>query len=71
VYFVLGGRINGGRIAGAPAAVERDTLCQDRADPVLNDGRRMLAGLFASLWDPGPQQPDAIFPRVPRGLKLV
>ena len=72
VYFVLGGRINGGRIAGEQVAVERDTLFQNRDYPVLNDYRGILAGLFASLWGLGPQQLDVIFPRARAlDLKLV
>ena len=72
VYFVLGGRLNGGRIAGEQVAVQRDTLFQNRDYPVLNDYRGILAGLFASLWGLGPQQLDVIFPRARAlDLKLV
>src|ERR1700689_3297706 len=37
VYWVLGGAINGGRIAGEQQRLERNTLFQDRDYPVLND----------------------------------
>src|SRR6201996_1974463 len=42
VYWVLGGSINGGRIAGAQTKVERSNLFQDRDYPVLNEYRGTL-----------------------------
>jgi uncharacterized protein (DUF1501 family) len=72
VYWVLGGRINGGRIAGEQVRVAQDTLFQDRDYPVLNDYRSVLAGIFARLWGLGPQQLDVIFPGAAAlDLKLV
>jgi uncharacterized protein (DUF1501 family) len=72
VYWVLGGRINGGRIAGEQVRVTHDTLFQNRDYPVLNDYRGILAGLFAGMWGLGPQQLEAIFPGArPQDLKLV
>src|SRR5690606_21463087 len=37
VYWVLGGSVQGGRIAGRQVEVRRETLFQDRDYPVLND----------------------------------
>jgi uncharacterized protein (DUF1501 family) len=72
VYWVLGGRVNGGRIAGEQVRVAHDTLFQDRDYPVLNDYRSVLAGVFGTLWGFGPQQLDVIFPGArPLDLKLV
>ncbi|HEV2700394.1 MAG TPA: DUF1501 domain-containing protein [Steroidobacteraceae bacterium] len=72
VYWVLGGRINGGRVAGQQVRVARDTLFQNRDYPVLNDYRGILAGLFAGMWGLGPQQLEFIFPGAsPQDLKLV
>ena len=72
VYWVLGGRIAGGRIAGEQRPVRRDTLFQDRDYPVLNDYRAVLAGLFRTLWGLSAQQCSSIFPRVvPLDLHLV
>jgi uncharacterized protein (DUF1501 family) len=72
VYWVLGGRVNGGRIAGEQVRVGHDTLFQDRDYPVLNDYRSILAGVFGTMWGLGPQQLDAIFPGAhPLDLKLV
>ena len=49
-----------------------ETLFQDRDYPVLNDYRNVLAGLFGTMWDLGPQQLQVIFPGAhPLDLKLV
>jgi uncharacterized protein (DUF1501 family) len=72
VYWVLGGRVNGGRIAGEQVRVGHDTLFQDRDYPVLNDYRSILAGVFGTMWGLAPQQLDTIFPGArPLDLKLV
>jgi uncharacterized protein (DUF1501 family) len=62
VYWVLGGSINGGRMAGAQMKVGRSTLFQDRDYPVLNEYRAVLGGLFASMWSLSPDQLQRIFP---------
>jgi uncharacterized protein (DUF1501 family) len=62
VYWVLGGGISGGRIAGEQLGVRRATLFQDRDYPVLNDYRSVLAGLFRSIWALSPGQLDRVFP---------
>lgn len=72
VYWVLGGAINGGRIAGEQQRVNRGTLFQDRDFPVLNDYRAVLGGLFRSLWGLSADQSAAIFQQVaPIDLQLV
>lgn len=72
VYWVLGGSIDGGRIAGAQQSLERRDLFQDRDYPVLNDYRAVLADLFRSMWSLTPAQAEEVFPRVqPSNLKLV
>jgi uncharacterized protein (DUF1501 family) len=72
VYWVLGGRINGGRIAGAQVRVAKDTLFQNRDYPVLNDYRSVLAGVFGGMWGLGPQQLEVIFPGAqPLDLKVI
>jgi uncharacterized protein (DUF1501 family) len=65
VYWVLGGAIQGGRIAGAQQRLERGTLFQDRDYPVLNDYRAVLGGLFRSLWTLSPAQCERIFQQTP------
>jgi uncharacterized protein (DUF1501 family) len=46
VYWVMGGGINGGRVAGEQVKVEQATLFQNRDYPVLTDYRAMFAGLL-------------------------
>jgi uncharacterized protein (DUF1501 family) len=65
VYWVLGGSINGGNIAGEQQRLARGTLFQDRDYPVLNDYRAVLGGLFRSLWDLSPGQSSLIFEQTP------
>jgi uncharacterized protein (DUF1501 family) len=72
VYWVLGGRINGGRIAGAQVRVAKDTLFQNRDYPVLNDYRSVLAGVFGGMWALSPQQLQVIFPGAqPLDLQVI
>lgn len=72
VYWILGGAINGGRIAGEQLAVQRATLFQDRDYPVLNDYRAVLGGLFRSVFGLSTGQLERVFPAaVPLDLKLI
>jgi uncharacterized protein (DUF1501 family) len=72
VYWILGGSIAGGRIAGEQQRLERADLFQDRDYPVLNDYRAVLGGLFRSMWSLTPSQLEPIFPQVRSvDLKLV
>jgi uncharacterized protein (DUF1501 family) len=72
VYWVLGGAVKGGRIAGEQLAVTRSNLLQDRDFPVLNDYRAVLGGLFRPMWGLSRERSDKIFPTVaPVDLKLV
>jgi uncharacterized protein (DUF1501 family) len=72
VYWVMGGAIDGGRIAGEQQRVDRNTLFQNRDYPVLNDYRAVLGGMFKRLWGLAPDQCDQIFPRAnPLDLRLV
>jgi len=72
VYWVLGGRVRGGRIAGEQVAVNAQSLLQNRDYPVLNNYRDVLGGLFARTWGLSQSQLQAVFPGVkPRDLQLV
>ncbi len=72
VYWVLGGAIHGGVIAGEQQAVNRPGLFQDRDYPVLNDYRRVLGGLFRALWGLTPDQSSKVFPQTaPADLRLA
>jgi uncharacterized protein (DUF1501 family) len=72
VYWVLGGAIDGGKIAGEQQRVTRDTLFQDRDHPVLNDYRAVLGGLFRTLWGLSADQSTRVFPQAaPTDLRLI
>lgn len=72
VYWVMGGNVRGGRIAGRQVAVKHETLFQDRDYPVLNEYRGVFAGLFARLYGLDKARLAQVFPGVaPIDLKLV
>jgi uncharacterized protein (DUF1501 family) len=72
VYWVLGGSIHGGKIAGEQQPLERANLFQDRDYPVLNDYRETLGGLFRTMWGLSPAQSAQVFPQTsPQDLQLV
>jgi uncharacterized protein (DUF1501 family) len=72
VYWVLGGAIGGGRIAGEQVAVNHENLFQDRDYPVLNDYRGLLAGLFQPMFELSNDDVERVFPSVrPLDLNLI
>jgi uncharacterized protein (DUF1501 family) len=72
VHWLLGGSINGGRIAGEQARVDKTSLFQDRDYPVLNEYRAVLGGLFQSLWGLSADQVQHVFPQsMSIDLKLI
>jgi uncharacterized protein (DUF1501 family) len=72
VYWVLGGSVAGGRIAGEQQRLEHGTLFQDRDYPVLNDYRALLGGLYRKLWGLSAEQCERVFAQVqPIDLQLV
>ena len=72
VYWVLGGGLQGGRIAGAQVRIGAGTLFENRDYPVLNDYRAVLGGLFRPMWGLSPAQLERVFPSTPAvDLKLV
>ncbi len=72
VYWVLGGGVRGGRVAGEQVRVDAATLFQDRDFPVMNEYRAVLGGLFARQFGLRPAQLDRVFAGVaPRDLKLL
>jgi uncharacterized protein (DUF1501 family) len=62
VYWVLGGSIRGGRVAGEQARISQGTLFQNRDYPVLNEYRASLGGLFARMYGLNAAQLDQVFP---------
>jgi uncharacterized protein (DUF1501 family) len=72
VYWVLGGSVTGGRVAGEQVRVTQETLLQNRDFPVLNDYRGLLGGVFARLWGLNATQLEHVFPRTrAEDLRLV
>ncbi|MBA5639810.1 DUF1501 domain-containing protein [Duganella sp. LX20W] len=71
-YWVLGGAVHGGRVAGEQTALTARTLFQNRDYPVLNEYRAVLGGLFARLYGLNGAQLSQVFSGVaPRDLSLV
>jgi len=72
VYWVLGGAIRGGRIAGPQVAVTQANLFQDRDWPVLTDYRALIGGVLRKSYGLNPSQLGGIFPSAqPADLQLV
>jgi uncharacterized protein (DUF1501 family) len=72
VYWVFGGSVRGGRVAGEQVPVRMASLFQNRDYPVLNDYRAVLGGLFQSLWGLRGDQLERVFPGVTaKSLQLV
>lgn len=72
VYWVAGGGVRGGKIAGKQVAVTRENLFQDRDWPVLNDYRALIGGIVQRAYGLDAPQLASIFPHVaPADLALV
>ncbi|MGC1547002.1 MAG: DUF1501 domain-containing protein [Rhodanobacter sp.] len=72
VHWVLGGKVNGGRIAGEQVAVAQQNLLQNRDYPVLNNYRDVLGGLLGKVWGLHGNQLQTVFPQArPTDLRLV
>jgi uncharacterized protein (DUF1501 family) len=64
VYWVLGGGIRGGRIAGRQVRVDQATLFQNRDYQVLNEYRAVLGGLIGRMYGLSDSQIEGVFPGV-------
>lgn len=64
VYWVLGGGIKGGRIAGEQTQIAPGKLFQDRDYPVLNEYRSVMGGLFQAQFGLSEKALQEIFPSV-------
>lgn len=72
VYWVLGGNIRGGRLAGDQVRVVEETLFQNRDFAVLNEYRAVLGGLFAQLYGLEGDSLDKVFPGAkPKDIGIV
>ena len=71
-YWVLGGGIKGGRIAGEQIAVDQKHLFQNRDYPVLTEYRALLGGLFQRMYGLNQNALARVFASVqPRDLALL
>jgi uncharacterized protein (DUF1501 family) len=71
-YWVLGGGVKGGRIAGEQVEVKASTLFQNRDWPVINEYRAMLGGMFKRMYGLNDAQLAQVFPGAsPRDIGLV
>jgi uncharacterized protein (DUF1501 family) len=72
VYWVLGGALQGGRMAGDQVAVSAGTLNQNRDLPVLTDYRSLLGGVFQRMYSLDRGRVERVFPNaVAQDLGLV
>jgi uncharacterized protein (DUF1501 family) len=72
VYWVLGGQVRGGRVAGPQVAVTRANLFEDRDWPVLTDYRALIGGVLRKSHGLSASQLAEIFPSAqPVDLELV
>jgi len=72
VHWVMGGTVQGGRLAGEQVAVEPRTLNQNRDFPVLTDYRAMLGGIFKRMYSLDTTRLQRVFPNtVPIELGLM
>lgn len=61
-YWVLGGAVKGGRIAGEQVEVKASTLFQNRDYPVLNEYRALFGGLARRMYGLSDAQLATVFP---------
>jgi uncharacterized protein (DUF1501 family) len=72
VHWVLGGAVQGGRLAGDQVAVTPQSLNQNRDFPVLTEYRAMLGGIFKRMYSLDNPRVERVFPNiVSRDLGLV
>jgi uncharacterized protein (DUF1501 family) len=72
VYWVLGGSVRGGRMAGEQVRISAATLHQERDYPVLNEVRSVLGGLFSRLYGLDAPRLARVFPSSsPQDLGLL
>jgi uncharacterized protein (DUF1501 family) len=72
VYWVLGGNVRGGRMAGRQLPLIQANLFQDRDLPVLNDYRSLIGGVAGKLYGMSTAQLATVFPSAqPEDLALI
>lgn len=72
IYWVMGGGVSGGRMAGEQVALSAATLNQNRDLPVLTDYRTLIGGLVQRQFGLSGDRLATLFPDTrPVDLKLV
>lgn len=72
IYWVLGGGVNGGKLAGPQVSLSLETLNQGRDLPVLTDYRSLIGGIAARQFGLGSAHVETVFPHAqPRDLALL
>ncbi len=72
VYWVMGGGVRGGRIAGPQVRIAAETLNQQRDLPVLTDYRGLIGGIVQRQFGLGSDRLATVFPDTrPIALDLV
>jgi uncharacterized protein (DUF1501 family) len=72
VYWVMGGNVAGGRMAGPQVRLAAETLNQGRDLPVLTEYRGLIGGLLARLYGLDAARLQPVFPgAVPIDLGLL
>jgi uncharacterized protein (DUF1501 family) len=72
VYWVMGGGVRGGQIAGRQVAVTEANLFQNRDWPVLNDYRALIGGVLQKAYGLGEGPLTQIFPSTqPVDMQLI
>jgi len=71
-FWVLGGAVTGGRVAGTQGPVDEAHLYQGRDFPVLNDYRSVLAHLFTRIYGLDEARIDRVLPGArPQNFGLI
>ena len=72
IYWVLGGGVSGGRVAGPQVRIAPETLNQNRDLPVLTDYRALIGGIWQRQYGLTPAQIATVFPgAAPARLDLI
>jgi uncharacterized protein (DUF1501 family) len=72
VYWVMGGQVKGGRIAGPQVQVAEASLNQNRDYPVLTDYRGLIGGIAGRAYGLSTDRLSQVFPNAePKDLALI
>ena len=72
VYWVLGGQVRGGRLAGEQVRVDAAGLNQNRDYPVLTDYRALMGGVFQRAYGLDRARLEEVFPHAaPKDLQII